>query len=172
MKNDRFEIALADAPGEIRNDIIEMDAYLRQLRPLKFKRSIDKTGNRIAYASPDFGISYAIRASDAQPSQDFGWYFLHDRQSKKWYRKTDYFEETLVEIAKTAPKSARRIFDAINECSSCKGDPCSAIAYEHEGRRRLACYGRIRLGINREDLGCARLFFEHLNDLLKNIARE
>jgi len=156
---------LAAVPTDAQSEIIKMDAFLKPLRPLKFKRTTDK--RKINYVSPDYGISYAIFPLDPEPTQQFGWYFLYDKEAKKWYRKTDYFGETLAEIKKIDPESARRIFDAINDCASCKGNPCSAIPYAHEGAQKLACYGRIVLRLRRDDFNDVQAFFRHLNMLVE-----
>ena len=159
-----FQEMLTSIPKELHGEIIEMDAFLKVLRPLKFKRSVDK--RKINYVSPEYGISYAIFCLTPDPTQAFGWYFLHDRESGDWYRKTDYFVETLKEIAKTDNQAAERLFYAINECTLCKGSPCSAIPYLYNGKEILACYGRIVLSLCHDDFINVRRFFNHLNTLL------
>ena len=161
-----FENAIAQVSPEFRGDVAEMDALLRSLRVLKFKRVIDKSGTKINYASPDHGVSYAVRLSAQDYSQNFGWYFLYDKISKKWYRKPDLFEATLSEISKTQPHVAERIFDSLNECTACKGKPCSSISYEYGGRQRAVCYGRVIMPLHHDDFICARVFFMKLSTLV------
>ena len=163
-----FDSILAPLTAELRDEIIAMDALLKSLRVLKFKRTVDK--RKISYASPDFGVSYAILPLEADLKQHFGWYYIHDKVAKKWYRKADYFIETLSEIAKTDAQAAEHIFNAINECTACKGEPCSAIPYTYEGKQKAACYGRIIMSLCREDFGYARAFFQMLNALTEQKA--
>ena len=150
---------------ELQSEIIEMDTFLKSLRPLKFKRTADK--RKINYVSPGYGVSYAILPSVSRPSQHFGWYYLYDKERKTWYRKPDYFIETLTEIARNDPQAAEGIFNAIHACTSCKGNPCSAISYKYGGEEKLACYGRIILGVGHDDFNCAKAFFGRLSSILE-----
>jgi hypothetical protein len=160
-----FENFLSSIPVEQKNEIIDMDNFLKSLRPLKFKRMVDK--KKINYVSSDYGISYAIFPLASEPTQQFGWYYLHDKETKTWYRKTDYFVETLTEIAKTDSQLAERIFNAINKCKPCKDNPCSAIPYIYDGKQKSACYGRIVMRLCQDDFNHAKIFFQHLNALLE-----
>lgn len=160
-----FQNMLSVTPTELQNEITEMDKFLKSLRPLKFKRTVDK--RKINYVSPVYGVSYAILPLSSESSQHFGWYYLYDKENKKWYRKTDYFEATIAEIAKTAPQTAKHIFNAINECTTCKGSPCSAISYMYDGNQKLSCYGRIVLGVYQSDFNHAQEFFRQLNKLVQ-----
>jgi len=152
---------LAAMPPEFKESAIEMDGFLKSLRPLKFKRTVDK--RKINYVSAEYGISYAILPLDEKPTQHFGWYYLHNKETGEWYRKTDYFIQTLADIAKSDSEAAKRIFGAINNCRSCKGNPCAVIAYTYDGEDKLACYGRVILELNPIDFSDAKLFFTHLN---------
>ena len=159
-----FQSILASLPKDLQRGIMEMDAFVKSLRPLKFKRTVDK--RKINYVSPDYGVSYAILPTDTKPTQHFGWYFLHDKETKTWFRKTDYFVDTLAEIAKTNSESANRIFNSINTCTLCKGNPCSTISYSYEGEDKLACYGRIVLPLCENSFADVQNFFQCLNALL------
>ena len=118
-----FQNILDAVSVDLQNEIIEMDTFLKSLHPLKFKRTVDR--KKINYVCADYGISYAIFPDSTrlnnEPSQTFGWYFLCDRETKKWYRKADYFQKTLAEIEKNNPQSAERIFSGANSCKACKG---------------------------------------------------
>jgi len=163
-----FANVLAKLPPKFLNKVIEVDTFLKSLRPLKFRRTVEKDNKKITYISSDYGISYAITISGTEVSHHFGWYYLRNKEEKIWFRKTDYFVETLTEIAQTNPSSAERIFNSINKCSSCKGNPCSAISYLYSGQRQLACYGRIILPISHEGFDDALLFFKNLNNLVEH----
>jgi len=153
---------------DLQNKIIEMDTFVKSLHSLKFKRTVDK--KKINYVCADYGISYAIFPDSTrlrnEPTQTFGWYFLCDRETKEWYRKADYFQQTLAEIEKTNPQSAERIFSGANSCIACKGTPCTAISYTYNGTQNLSCYGRIVLQLRHDDFNDVRNFFCHLSALL------
>ena len=161
-----FDNAVAKIEPWLKKEIMEMDVYLKSLRPLKFKRAVDKSGNKITYTASDYGISYAIAISDAKFNHHFGWYYIFDKQTQTWMRKTDYMEKTLDNIAKTDPQMAERIFNALNECTSCKEGSCSRISYSHNGQMRDACYGRVILRMNVDDFNDVRSFFCNLNSLM------
>ena len=156
-----FQTLLAASPADIQPEITKMDTFIKSLHPLKFKRSVDK--RKINYVSSDYGISYAIFPVSDKPHAAFGWYFLHNRETGEWYRKPDYFVEVLTEIAKDDPAAAKRIYAAVNACTSCKGNPCTAIAYSYEGEDKSACYGRIKLPLDEEGFADAQTFFQYLN---------
>jgi len=160
-----FTNSVTGLPVELQNEIIEMDTFFKSLRPLKFKRTVDK--RKINYVASDYGVSYAILQLGSEPTQHFGWYYLHNKETNKWYRKTDYLEQTLTEMAKTDPQSAEYIFNALNECTLCKGKPCSAISYTYDGKQKMACYGRVIMPLCHDDFAHAKSFFLQLNTLFK-----
>lgn len=163
-----FQSILDAMSIDTKNEIIEMDKFLKSLHPLKFKRTADK--KKINYVCADYGVSYAIFPNSTrlrhEPSQTFGWYYLCDRETKEWYRKTDYFVQILTAIGKNDPQAVERIFGAANSCLSCKGYQCSAISYTYEGVQKSACYGRIVFQLRQDDFNDVRNFFSHLNALL------
>jgi hypothetical protein len=165
-----FQNILDTVSVDLQNEIIKMDTFLKSLHPLNFKRTVDK--KKINYVCADYGISYAIFPESTrlsyEPSQTFGWYFLCDKETKEWYRKTDYFQQTLAEIEKNNPQSAERIFSGANSCTACKGTPCTAISYTYNGTQNLSCYGRIVLQLRHDDFNDVRNFFNHLKTQLED----
>ncbi len=160
-----FESVVSQVPRELQSEILAMDGYLKALRPLRFKRNVGKSG-RIKYVAPDFGISYGINLSDTESLQHFGWYFVYDNAEQRWHRKSDCMEEVLAEISKTAPQLASRIFDALKTCTLCKSPSCGQIAYTYLNEEKVACYGRVHLGLCSDDFNDARAFFRQLNALI------
>ncbi len=160
-----FESVLAQAPQALQSEMRAMDAYLKALRPLKFRRVVDKSG-RIKYVAPEFGISYGMNVLEAESHHHFGWYFLYDKIERKWYLKSDRMEEVLAEIAETDPGLAEKIFLGLKECSLCKSPSCGQIEYEYNGKEKTTCYGRVRLRLCAEDFSDARAFFGRLNGLI------
>ncbi|MEN6470206.1 MAG: hypothetical protein ABFC62_01940 [Clostridiaceae bacterium] len=161
-----FESVLSALPRELRGEIMETDRFLISLRPLKFKRAVDKGGKKVSYVAPEFGVSYAIHASGAQSSHDLGFYIVCGGKVETWHRKADFMEEALAETAKTDPALAERIFYALNDCVGCYGGACLAkTPYAFEAEKRMTCHGRSRLRMCSDDLRDAREFFRHLNAL-------
>jgi hypothetical protein len=161
-----FEGVISALPQESRNGITEMDSFLKSLRPLKFKRAIDKNGGKISYVASDFGISYMISVSDVESSQNFGWYIVTGGKPETWHRKADCMEETLAEITRSDPQLAERIFYALNDCVDCYGQRCLAkTPYTFNGQKKVTCHGRVMLRMCSSDFHDVREFFLHLNTL-------
>ncbi|MCL2698029.1 MAG: hypothetical protein FWE74_08105 [Oscillospiraceae bacterium] len=164
-KNEKFDGILLSLPEELRNEIIETDGFLKSLRPLKFKRTIDKFGNKITYVASDFGVSYAFRVVPGEYSHELNWYIVYNGKPETWHRKADYMEETLDEISKSNPQLAQRVFNSLIECNNCHGERCLAkTLYTFKGRKKLTCHGRVVLRICRDDFNDARDFFLYLNE--------
>ncbi|MCL2084767.1 MAG: hypothetical protein FWH06_05880 [Oscillospiraceae bacterium] len=52
-----FNDVLAKMPGEFQGQILETNEYLYALRPMRFKRVLDKNGKKITYVAPEYGVS-------------------------------------------------------------------------------------------------------------------
>ncbi|MCL1794216.1 MAG: hypothetical protein FWG34_10125 [Oscillospiraceae bacterium] len=159
-----FDSIISNLPDEFRNEIIETDSFLKSLRPMKFKRVIDKNGSKITYVASDFGISYALKISGGQFSHNFWWYIIHKGKPETWHRKADYMEETLVGIAQNDMPLSERIFNSFKDCTHCYGEGCLAkTLYEFNGQKKLTCHGRVNLNMCKEDFHDVREFFRRLN---------
>ena len=164
----KFDDIMMNLPEEFKNEIIETDEFLKSLRPLKFKRTIDKYGNKITYVASDFGISYAFRVGSDQYSHELNWYIVYNGKAETWHRKADYMEETLDEISKSNPQLSDRIFNALVKCMDCYGERCLAkTLYAFNGQKKLTCHGRVTLKICHEDFNDARMFFKCLNQYVE-----
>lgn len=160
-----FAQFLLGLPDKYREEVISTDAFLRALRPLKFKRTL--AGDKLTYVAADFGISYAIYASGDASYHHFGWYIVYNGKPETWHRKADYMNEILACIAKEDPDLATRIFRALNDCVNCYGSRCLAkTLYSLNGENRLTCHGRVMLRMCKEDFQDTRAFFTHLNAML------
>lgn len=49
-----LEKCISLLPEKIRNEINDIDTYLKSLQPLKFKRLIEKNGNKTTYVAADY----------------------------------------------------------------------------------------------------------------------
>lgn len=163
-----LESVISELPQGYQDEVIETDSFLKLLRPIKFKRAIDKGGGKISWVASDYGISYHIEPSGHQLSQRFGWYVVYNGTPDTWHRKSDDMEETLNYISKSDPNLARRMFYALNDCVACYGARCLVkTLYEFDGQKRLACHGTVMLRMSHDDFNDAREFFRYLNALME-----
>lgn len=162
-----FDTVLSQLPKEYQGKMMEMDSFLTSLRPMKFKRVIDKNGGKITYIASDYGVSYGFNISAGQLTHNFGWYIVTSGKPETWHRKADFMEETLAEIKTIDHPLATRIFYALNDCVGCYGARCLAkTGYAFDGQKRLSCHGRVLLRMCEEDFHDARDFFGHFNVLM------
>ena len=165
-----FKDVLAKMPKEYQGQILETDEYLYALRPMKFKRVLDKNGNKITYVAPDYGISYMFKLDEGF-KHNFQWYIVYNGKPETWHRKADFMEETLIKIAESDPALAERIYKALKPCpgfDKCHGERCLArTPYAFNGEKRLTCHGSVYLGLDNDNFCDAREFFRYLNELIK-----
>jgi hypothetical protein len=168
VRNERskptFESVLAELPREFYDEAVETDNFLRSLRPMKFKRSIDKNGGKVSWVASDYGVSYHILPSGDQLSHRFSWYVVETGTPDTWHRKANRLAEMLDEIATSDPGLAGRLFYALDDCVGCNSEHCGAKRlYAFNGEKRLACHGMVMLQMSHDDFRDARAFFRHLN---------
>lgn len=163
-----FESVIVNLPPEYQDEISKTDIFLRSLKPLKFKRSIDKNGGKITWVASDYGVSWQIEPDGNYTRHSFWWYIVTGGKPETWHRKADYMEEVLNEITKSDLRLAGRIFFALNDCVDCGyGSSClGKTLYEYDSLKRLTCHGKVVLRMCHEDFSDVREFFRHLNDLV------
>ncbi|WP_041700182.1 hypothetical protein [Clostridium sp. BNL1100] len=160
----KFESCISLLPNEIRNEIIKMDSFLRSLRPFKFKRQIEKYGNKITYLASDYGFSYALYPSNDVMHHSLCWYIITNSKPEFWHRKADMMEETLKKLDETSPEFAERMFSNLTECIACR--PCSVkTLYEFNGKKKLVCHGIMEFKMCVSDFEGVRTFINTVNDL-------
>ena len=161
-----FEDSISRLPQGYQDEIRTMDGFLTSLRPMKFRRVIDKKGGKISYVASGYGFSYAVNVSGAASSHNFGWYIVTNGKPETWRRIADNMETALVETAKADPGLAERIFYALNDCVGCYGSRCLAkTLYAFDGQKRLSCHGRVVLRMRPGDFSDARGFINVINSL-------
>ena len=166
-----FEIMIADLPQEYKDEITKTDIYLKSMRPLKFKRTIDKKAKKITYVASDYGVSYMFKISNDKLTHNFQWYIVYNGKPETWHRRADYMEETLIHIAKSDPALSDRVYNALKICpgfDNCYGERCLArTPYAYKNKKRLTCHGGVELGMDQNDFFDAREFFRYLNELIE-----
>jgi hypothetical protein len=161
----KFEMCLALLPEEIRNEIIKTDNFLRSLRPLKFKRQIEKYGNKITYLASKHGFSYIIYPSNDVMHHALSWYIITNGKPELWHRKADMMEATLNKLEEAEPDLAERMFFNLTECNAC----CKCLVktlYEFKGIKKITCHGRMDLKMSVPDFMDVRTFINTVNQLV------
>ncbi|MDP4090019.1 MAG: hypothetical protein Q8930_12215, partial [Bacillota bacterium] len=161
-----FETCISLLTKEIQEEIIKTDRYLRSLKPLKFKRQIEKHGNKITYLASEYGFSYALYPSNDIMYHSLGWYIITSSKPELWHRKADMMEEVLNKLAGTSPELSERMFLNLNECISCRPYCSVKTLYEFKGRKKLTCHGLMEFKMCISDFEDVRTFINAVNELL------
>ena len=137
-----FEDIIAGLPADIHAKVVEIDAFLRSYKPLKFRRTLEKYGNKISYVASGEGFSYHIRPSRDLLTHDFCWYMLTNSRENWGKRKGDRLVETLEKLAADDPAFANRIFSYTKDCVGCYPHCVCLSPYTFGGKKRFACHGK------------------------------
>lgn len=125
-----FDAMIAWLPEEIRMKVIEMDGFLLSYKPIKFRRTLEKNGNKIYYNASTTGASYTI--------------YLSRDMLTHTLRIPTGFEAMLDRLSVEDAVFAQRIFSYLRDCSGCYGPGCGArTPYTFYGKLRQACHGKI-----------------------------
>ncbi len=162
-----FEACIARLPDDLRAEVEAMDAWLRAMKPLKFRRQIETHGNKIIYVAADEGLSYAIYPSNDVLTHSLNWYIVTNGKPETWARKGDRMEQTLNAIAQADPALAARLFHNLWECVGCyPADHCLArTRYAFARHAKVSCHGRMRFAMNASGFADARAFIDAVNGL-------
>lgn len=159
-----FESCISLLPKEIHDEIVKTDGFLRSLKPMKFKRQIEKHGNKITYLASEYGFSYALYLSNDIMHHSLSWYIITNQKPEFWHRKADRMEEALKKLAETSPEHAERMFNNLAECIGC----CRCAVktpYEFNGKKKLTCHGAMEFKMCVSDFEDVRAFIGAVNKL-------
>ena len=139
-----FDAMIANLPGDIRARVTEIDGYLRSYKPIKFKRTLEKNGNKISYIASEAGVSYAIYLSRDLLTHSLQWYILTNSRENWGKRVANNLEATLERLAAEDPAFAVRIFSYLRDCTGCYGPGCGARSpYTFQNKTTQSCHGKI-----------------------------
>ena len=161
-----FESCISLLPKEIQEEIIKTDSFLRSLKPLKFKRQIEKHGNKITYLASDYGFSYSLYPSNDVMHHSLWWYIITGCKPEFWQRKADMMEVVLNKLADTSEEFAERMFNNLKECIACREGCTVRTLYEHKDKKKLTCHGLMEFKMCASDFEEARSFISTINKLL------
>ncbi len=160
-----LESCISLLPSLLKEEIIKTDTFLRALKPMKFKRQIEKSGNKISYLSSDYGFSYHIYPSNDTLYHSFSWYIITNGKPEQWHRKTDHMVLTLTKIAETNCNFAEKLFGNLKECIGCC--PCIVkTPYEFHGTKKISCHGLMEFKMHPSDFEDVRIFIKTVNELI------
>lgn len=161
-----LESCLSRLPEGLRSVVADMDGWLRSLRPMKFKRLIDKNGEKITYVASEQGFSYALHISGHVMYHTLQWYILTQGKPDTWGRKADRMEDTLNHLAKTDAIFARRMFHNLHECVGGFGSGCLAkTLYSFAGEKIIACHGKMFFNMNLSEFDDVKRFIWAVNEI-------
>jgi hypothetical protein len=171
-ENPAFEKCISLLPAYIQSEILKIDEYLRMLRPLKFKRQLEKNGNKITYVSSNYGLSYAIYLSNDIFDHSLQWYIITNGKPETWHRKADMMEDTLKSLADKSPDFAERMFSNLGDCVGCYQNCLAKTQYQLQDKHKTACHGKLKFKMSASGFEDARAFIDEVNHLVQENAYE
>ena len=162
-----FEKCISRLPVDIQSEIIQMDEFFKSIRPLKFKRQLEKNGNKITYVASDYGVSYAIYLSNDLFDHSLQWYLITSGKPEIWHRKADDMEETLTRLAKRSPEFAQRMFYNLEDCVGCYGHCLAKTRYHFGDKQKVVCHGKLMFKMSASGFEDVRSFIEEINSFVK-----
>lgn len=161
-----FEECIAFLPKGIQIEIRELDAYLRSLKPLGFKRQIEKHGNKITYIASKYGVSYAIFLSNDIFDHSLQWYLVTNGKPETWHRIADRMEDTLNGIAGKAPDFAERMFYCLEDCVGCYPNCLAKTQYRLGDKQKSVCHGKLKFRMSVNGFADVRTFVNEISSLV------
>ena len=161
-----FQTCIAALPETVREEIAKTEAHLKSLQHLKFRRTIEKHGNKITYVAADAGVSYALYLSGSVMHHSFQWYIVTNGRPETWHRKANSLEEVLGRLSERSPELAERVFFALNECIGCREHCLARTPYAFKGQKKTTCHGHVFLKMTASDFQDVRGFFAELDKML------
>lgn len=160
-----FEKCISLLPKHIQVEIVKIDEYIKTLKSLKFKRQIEKNGNKITYVSSDYGFSYAIYLSNDIFDHSLQWYIITNGKPETWHRKADMMEETLNRLAHKTLDSAERMFSNLDECVGCYKNCIVKTQYQLHGKQKNVCHGKLKFKMSALGFEDVRVLIEEINHI-------
>lgn len=174
MKNETIKPGVAPSlekcisllPAEIQSEIIKIDEYLKSLRPLKFKRQLEKNGNKITYVASEYGVSYAIYLSNDVFDHSLQWYLITNGKPETWHRKANRMEDTLGGLADKSQEFAERMFNNLYDCVGCYQNCLARTQYRFRNKNKVACHGKLKFKMSTTGFEEVRAFVDEINHLV------
>ena len=163
-----FESCISRLPFPTQEEIKAMDGFLKSMKVLKFKRQLEKNGNKITYVASDFGFSYAIYLSNDLFDHSLQWYIVTNGKPETWHRKADRMEDTLNLLHQTEPEFAARMFFGLDDCVGCYPNCLAKTRYMFEGKVKHACHGKLKFKMNASGFEDAQRSIQAIATIIKD----
>ncbi len=161
-----FDNCILGLPKTLRDKVSDMDEWLLSLRPMRFRRQVDKRGEKISYVASEQGFSYSVHISKNTLFHTLQWYILTGSKKTWGQRKANRMEETLNFLAQSDPNYANRMFNKLYECVGGYGPGCVArTPYTFSGKKIIACHGKMVFNMNISEFDDAKRFISAVNEL-------
>jgi hypothetical protein len=160
-----FENCIALLSDDIRDEVIKTDGFLRTMKPMRFKRLIEKNGNKITYLASEQGFSYSIYPSGDVMYHSLNWYIITNGKPELWHRRADGMEATLNRLLEVSPDLAERMYENLSECIACIEGCTVRTLYALDDKKKLTCHGRLQLKMCVSDFEDVRAFINTVNQL-------
>lgn len=157
-----FEKCISLLPENIQKEIVKMDEYLKSLKLFKFKRQIEKNGNKITYVASDFGFSYAIYLSNHLFDHSLQWYLITSGKPETWHRKADDMEAILSRLMQKNPDFAQRMFFSLDDCVGCYKNCLGRTRYRLGAKSKAVCHGKLKFKMSPSGFEDARVFVDEI----------
>jgi hypothetical protein len=162
-----LETCISRLPKQIQNEIMNMDSYLTAQRAIKFKRQIEKNGNKITYVASDHGFSYAIYLSNDYFDHSLQWYLITSGKPETWHRKADQMEETLSKLEQDDPHFAKHMYGNLEDCVGCYQTCLARTRYRFNGQEKTTCHGKLKFKADLSGFEDVRRFLAAISSIVK-----
>lgn len=162
-----FEACIARLPEEIQKSIISIENYLKSNKSLKFKRIIEKNGNKITYVASDYGFSYSIYLGNELFKHSLQWYLITNGKPETWHRKADLMEETLHSLQVRNQEFAQRMFNDLEECVGCYSNCLAKTRYSFGDRQKYVCHGKLFFQMNKVGFDDVCAFVDEISQVVQ-----
>lgn len=163
-----FEKCITLLPVDIQSEIIKIDEYLRTIKPLKFKRQLEKNGNKISYVASEYGVSYAIYLSNDIFDHSLQWYIITNGKPDTWHRKADRMKDTLTCLDNKSHDFAERMFHNLDECVGCYRQCLARTRYQFLEKSKAVCHGKLKFKMSPSGFDDVRTFIDEINHLVQD----
>lgn len=161
-----FEQSISLLPESFRDEIIELDKYLKAQKIFKITRKIEKNGSKITYVSSEYGFSYAIYLSNDTFNHSLQWYIITSGKPDTWHRKADYMEDTLNSLAIKTPEFAERMFFGLDDCVGCYNKCLARTRYQYKDKQKYVCHGKLMFNMSISGFEDVRAFVEEIKGIV------
>jgi len=162
-----FEKCISLLPLDMQSEITDIDEYFKTLKPLKFKRTIEKNGNKITYIESQYGFSYAIYLSNDVFDHSLQWYIITNGKPETWHRKADVMEEILDRLFLKSPNFAERMFSNLDDCVGCYKNCLARTKYKLRDNHKDVCHGKLKFKMNKIGFEDLRIFILEIKQFVQ-----